>query len=315
MEEIKRISYIDFFKSIGIILMIMGHIGFGNTFDIYIHAFHMPMFFFISGYLYNNYNFKKFIKKKFKTLIVPYFKYALINLITCLFLIRNFPIGRFLEKILFFNNNGIPIAGALWFLTSLFFCLIIFYYLTNFINKKYRFLSIVGIVLSEYLLKLKLPYSIDSSIYMLPIMYIGFIFKNFELNITKNKCFLISILLFLCSFPLVIYNGYVNIRLNTYSNVLLFYLNAIIISYSIFLFAKSFEACKSQVLSFIGKNSLLFLCLNQIIIFVVKKYFNNNISILLLTLSILSIFSICINNLNLQNAQTVVAVKRKKEKE
>lgn len=64
-EQVNRVSYIDFFKSIGILLMIMGHIGFGNTFDIYIHAFHMPMFFFISGYLFHNYDFKKFITKKF----------------------------------------------------------------------------------------------------------------------------------------------------------------------------------------------------------------------------------------------------------
>lgn len=41
----KRIEYIDIYKGIGIILMIMGHIGFGSKFDIWIHAFNMPMFF------------------------------------------------------------------------------------------------------------------------------------------------------------------------------------------------------------------------------------------------------------------------------
>ncbi len=51
-----RFGYVDIYKCIGIILMIMGHIGFGDCFDFFIHAFHMPMFFFISGFLYNNKN-------------------------------------------------------------------------------------------------------------------------------------------------------------------------------------------------------------------------------------------------------------------
>lgn len=46
-----RLEYIDILKGIGIILMIMGHIGFGGIFDFYIHAFNMPLFFFVSGYM------------------------------------------------------------------------------------------------------------------------------------------------------------------------------------------------------------------------------------------------------------------------
>ena len=44
-----RIDYIDLFRAFGIILMIMGHIKFGGNFDKWIHAFHMPTFFFVSG--------------------------------------------------------------------------------------------------------------------------------------------------------------------------------------------------------------------------------------------------------------------------
>lgn len=44
-----RIDSIDIFRGIGIIIMVMGHIGFGSIFDHLIHAFHMPMFYFISG--------------------------------------------------------------------------------------------------------------------------------------------------------------------------------------------------------------------------------------------------------------------------
>lgn len=42
------VEHIDIIRGIGILLMIMGHIDFGENFDIYIHAFHMPVFYVIS---------------------------------------------------------------------------------------------------------------------------------------------------------------------------------------------------------------------------------------------------------------------------
>lgn len=42
----QRIEYIDIAKGVGIILMIMGHIGYGELFHRFIHAFHMPLFYF-----------------------------------------------------------------------------------------------------------------------------------------------------------------------------------------------------------------------------------------------------------------------------
>lgn len=38
--KIERVEYIDIFRGAGIVLMIMGHIGFGNCFDYLILAFH-----------------------------------------------------------------------------------------------------------------------------------------------------------------------------------------------------------------------------------------------------------------------------------
>ena len=48
----QRIEYIDIAKGMGIILMIMGHIGYGELFHRFIHAFHMPLFYFCAGLLY-----------------------------------------------------------------------------------------------------------------------------------------------------------------------------------------------------------------------------------------------------------------------
>ena len=45
-SQTERIDYLDIARCIGIILMIMGHVGFSKRFDHFMHAFNMPMFFY-----------------------------------------------------------------------------------------------------------------------------------------------------------------------------------------------------------------------------------------------------------------------------
>ncbi|MDD7474006.1 MAG: hypothetical protein SPJ04_04305 [Bdellovibrionota bacterium] len=45
-SQTERIDYLDIARCIGIILMIMGHVGFSKRFAHFIHAFNMPMFFY-----------------------------------------------------------------------------------------------------------------------------------------------------------------------------------------------------------------------------------------------------------------------------
>ncbi len=72
----KRIEYIDIARGIGILLVVMGH----NDFSLVspfayklIYSFHMPLFFFLSGYFLNTtIGFWDFFKKRFNSLIKPY---------------------------------------------------------------------------------------------------------------------------------------------------------------------------------------------------------------------------------------------------
>lgn len=71
----QRIEYIDIAKGMGIILMIMGHIGYGELFHRFIHAFHMPLFYFCAGLFFkeaNAFDMRNYINKKAKRLLVPY---------------------------------------------------------------------------------------------------------------------------------------------------------------------------------------------------------------------------------------------------
>ena len=73
----KRIEYLDIAKGIGILLVVLGH----NDFEVIslfiqrlIYSFHMPLFFFLSGYFINtSVPFLDFFKKRFNALLKPFF--------------------------------------------------------------------------------------------------------------------------------------------------------------------------------------------------------------------------------------------------
>lgn len=73
MDANKRNVAIDVMKGIGIILMVIGHMHYSHSIEKFIYGFHMPLFFWISGYLYKPPTaIKVFIARKAKGLILPY---------------------------------------------------------------------------------------------------------------------------------------------------------------------------------------------------------------------------------------------------
>jgi fucose 4-O-acetylase-like acetyltransferase len=72
----KRIEYIDIARGIGILLVVMGHNDFALVSPFaykVIYSFHMPLFFFLSGYFINTtVGFWDFFKKRFNSLIKPF---------------------------------------------------------------------------------------------------------------------------------------------------------------------------------------------------------------------------------------------------
>lgn len=76
-----RINWIDWAKVIAITLVVFGHVPQekGSFVQNYIVQFHMPLFFFISGYLTKKELFNKTtLKKYWHTLIIPYFCFNII---------------------------------------------------------------------------------------------------------------------------------------------------------------------------------------------------------------------------------------------
>ena len=74
----QRISWVDCWKGIATVLIVFGHVLDFNITK-YVFWFHMPLFLFISGYMYKEeHNYVSFFKKNFLRLIVPYISFLIL---------------------------------------------------------------------------------------------------------------------------------------------------------------------------------------------------------------------------------------------
>ena len=69
----RRLEWVDRARGWGIILVVLGHTSTISAVNSWIYAFHMPVFFWLSGYLYTGRSFLYTVKKRSLTLLVPYF--------------------------------------------------------------------------------------------------------------------------------------------------------------------------------------------------------------------------------------------------
>ena len=88
-----RIVTIDYLKAFAIILVILGHsLSFYannisslpngmKVFSSLVYAVHVPLFFFMAGYLCHKQNVKRFYKKKFMRIIVPFITFTVLKLL------------------------------------------------------------------------------------------------------------------------------------------------------------------------------------------------------------------------------------------
>lgn len=284
-EKKKRIAFLDIYRGIGIVIMIAGHIGFGERFDYWLHAFHMPMWFIISGYFYREpERITGYVCKKAKQLLIPYFAFGGGYYVLWLILKRDAPILEPIRHILFFNHTGLPISGVLWFLTCLFLMDLFFLIIKKFFEKDIAVLmtalaiALLGITFNV-IIGIRLPWSADTAMINIPFYCIGYLLRKKGTNkYIYRVLHLVPIYTFailLTGSYLIFKNGYVNLRTAHYGSCGLFYLNAIIMvvglwNFSQILFdlstsSKVFKILANELM-YIGSHSISYLCTNQVVI-------------------------------------------------
>ncbi|WP_165971912.1 acyltransferase family protein [Paenibacillus piri] len=175
-----RIDWIDIAKGIGIVLVVVGHTALEDSgLGRFIYSFHMPLFFFLSGYLFSVHKytgFAAFIKKKATTLLIPYFLFASVSYIY--FLLRyHFGDANYYKDLdllqvftgIFYSagtREWMDFNLPLWFLTCLFVVECMYYMFSRMVQTNSGMMLILVICsavgyLDSLLNSLKLPWGID----------------------------------------------------------------------------------------------------------------------------------------------------------
>lgn len=134
----KRNVLLDAMRGMAIILVVLGHVGVCGDVRNWIYAFHMPLFFFISGYFCNDQKpFGSFLYKKVKTLYFPFVSYYVLFVVFSHLLhqvdLTHFDyssLGDCLRAILLacrFRVGAMDLLGHFWFLPVLFFISVLFF--------------------------------------------------------------------------------------------------------------------------------------------------------------------------------------------
>lgn len=181
---------LDIAKGIGIILVVVGHCINARTIPgVFVYAFHMPLFFFISGVCFNadrHPEFLPFLYKRVRQLLVPAIVFSLVLTALSAPLM---PGAGFQWKDLLWQ--GFP--GAIWFLGVLFVAEILYwliYKATNGSKTKIIFCAALSfafaIVTSDHVLCH--PYSLFATFGALFFYAVGHLLRPFVLNGSQRFC-------------------------------------------------------------------------------------------------------------------------------
>lgn len=282
----KRDVSIDVLKGFGIILMVIGHIEVGAPMAQFNESFYMPLFYVVSGYLIHTKRpYKDFVRTRLKSLIVPYYVFGAVGLLLSL-IFKYGDLGEFAFNMFFFPEKGaMPIVGAIWFLMSMFLSQCI-YYLFLKICKKEQYilllcvLSCVLLTAIPGMFRVQLPLALNTVGISCLYLYFGRLIK-LACNKSKSKNPLslnwvwIAVIL-AAHIGLCFLNDATNYRLSVFGKSIVLYLvisMAAIIGYWNLLKKMKRPRFLLNYLEFVGKNSIVYLVTNQIVIFIAKEIF------------------------------------------
>ena len=306
----KRIVYLDIAKGIGMILVLLGHLQNDTIFSYspyilsicsWIFSFHMALFFIISGMLMavkgeNETDIRTFIRKRFKSIMVPYFWFSIIYIFIVLY-------SLLIDKVVPLKTLYIQLwyvlgmygMNVLWFLPALFAGEILFVFLTQ-RYKNHKSIFIILILLAAAItinqLRNDLPNNIELSerineliitlirpAFVCSYIFIGYyIYKGFRLVGSKVSN---TTLLMIPAVPVfLVINIYVNtlnrpvdFRSLVLNNYPMYYLSSVSGSLAVLFISRLLSELHIgsringetgfPVLKFYGLNSLIFMAVHN----------------------------------------------------
>ena len=225
MENVaNKYNYISYLRVFAMLSVVLGHVAtYGSSMMLeaykFIYSYHMPLFVFISGFLFwNSYDINKSAKnlllKKFKRLVIPAFAIAMIIVL---------PTELFITKITPMTLDGIGAriisilsgdVAHLWFLLMLFWVMLIFtpvtYFIKRYCTTKLKraaiYTAILVVCIYVFLYSNFMVWGVYSSNQVVRYMYyfyLGMIFSRYKelinnyIKQNRQVLFAISLVLFL----------------------------------------------------------------------------------------------------------------------
>lgn len=289
----ENIQWVRLVKGLAVLLVVIGHsiipnirsdsIIFKNIWD-FIYIFHMPIFFILSGYLYqikyskyHKQGSQKFIKSKFTSLMLPYFSYSIISYIGINICFHINKLATLLTKAGYSSSSPldsfyqiITYEGSmdkhLWFLYSLFIIFLINYLTKKLLQKKTGIfiLSILWIV-SFYI---DTPYVIYKVLNNLIYFSLGRVMVSMceSEKSSKEWSFFQLVLFFTTSFSYLILENWLNSKdiVIVFIKYLMLFVSSIFGSVQIISLIKSIKNKKIiNMLDMLGKNSFAIYLFHQ----------------------------------------------------
>jgi len=269
----QRILWIDWAKTIGIMIVVFCHVPQYNTLEKqFLCTFQMPLFFFLSGYLHKvPNNWKTGLKKYWETLIIPYILFQFIFYPYWL-------VQRSQQEGLDITNLkesflkpfveciwGIPIDGITWFIFALLLMKIIadLCLRIKYKNLAAGFVCIIAIIFScSFHLddKVNVSFTIDSLFDLLPFFFLGYYVKQYKENKQIEASFYVRLknIIYSLSFMLISLIIIINVPDNYWIQRIAFYVLGIVGTYFIIYFCKAISLSNKIVLT-ISRGTIILL--------------------------------------------------------
>ncbi len=272
------IPWINIAKGIGILLIVYGHSYPPEILYHFFYYFHIPLFFFISGYLFNKTQpvFEQFFIHKFKTLMIPFYVYGFF--MTLLIFILHWYRDDLNPEIVIHYLSGLLNARErnlantdLWFLPSLFLTSISAYIILQKIPRRTLFSIILFIIVVGMIYmtdrKGNSIYSITTVPSALFFFIAGFYYRKLDFYIEKTAYsivyFLFVIIVFTVSYKY--FHQTVDIGANYFGrSVLLMLINGLLGTMLVIFLSRKIGS--NGLLEYFGKISLYIFIFHQIFV-------------------------------------------------
>ena len=267
MEENVRLKWPDRIKGFSMLLVIIWHMnykipGLNSIFS----PFFMPVFFFVSGYFFKKTNFIVFIKKRTRSLVIPFFLYGIIISFIYSDLLLNIYEGLSLRNtIISFIINKSGEHDILWFVSCLIVAEFIFWgVLSLFHEKDILFfgtslaLTILGVVVSRFI---RLPWHIEVALGVQIFLWMGYFYKKNEVIIRsfifQHKIVIVLLYAGILVCDRVFLKQTYDLHLSRYGDFQLNYFVLAGLGIMVCLIVEQYLP-KFRVLEFVGQNTLVF---------------------------------------------------------